>query len=264
MATQQSQRETEDSYRCRLDWGWSGVRQAAARGDIVVIVDTLSFSTTAVTAVQHGGIIYPCATQEQAARVAQQVGGELAVMRKEVPARGRFSLSPRTYLTLEPGSKVAIASPNGATCCGYGAQAPALLVGTLINARAVAAALSQLLEREPDLNATVIACGERRHTPTEDGTLRFAIEDYLGAGAILAYLNHDMAPEASVCRGAFLQASDSIETLLWNCASGRELRAIGFAEDVRHAARLNVYETVPILQQDHLIPFTTKPTGQDE
>jgi 2-phosphosulfolactate phosphatase len=260
----QPQSETQNTYRCRLDWGWSGVRQAAARGDIVVIVDTLSFSTTAVTAVQHGGIIYPCSSQEQAARVAQQVGGELAVMRKEVPASGRFSLSPRTYLTLEPGSKVAISSPNGATCCGYGVQAPYLFVGTLVNARAVATALSQLLERAPDLNATVIACGERWRTPTEDGTLRFAIEDYLGAGAILSYLNYDMIPEASVCRGAFLQASDNIEALLWDCASGRELRAIGFEEDVRHATRLNVYETVPILQQDHLIPFTVETTDQDE
>jgi 2-phosphosulfolactate phosphatase len=263
VATQQSQRETQDAYRCRLDWGWSGVRQAADRGDIVVIVDTLSFSTTAVTAVQHSGIIYPCATQEQAARVAQQVGSELAVMRKEVPARGRFSLSPRTYLALEPGCKVAIASPNGATCCGYGSQAPALLVGTLINARTVAAALSQLLEREPDLNATIIACGERWRIPSEDGPLRFAIEDYLGVGAILSYLNYETAPEAKVCRGAFLQASDDIEALLWDCATGRELRDKGFGEDVRHAARLNVYETVPILQQDHLIPFTAGATGQD-
>jgi 2-phosphosulfolactate phosphatase len=264
VATQHTQHETQSTYRCRLDWGWSGVRQATTRGDIVVIVDTLSFSTTAVTAVQHGGIIYPCSSQEQAARVAQQVGGELAVMRKEVPARGRFSLSPRTYLALEPGCKIAISSPNGATCCGYGTQAPALFVGTLINARAVATALSQQLEREPDLNATVIACGERRRFPTEDGPLRFAIEDYLGAGAILSYLNYETAPEASVCRGAFLQASGDIEAHLWECVSGRELRTIGFEEDVRHAARLNAYETVPILQRDHLIPFTVEATGQDE
>jgi 2-phosphosulfolactate phosphatase len=196
--------------------------------------------------------------------VAQQVGGELAVMRKEVPARGRFSLSPRTFLALEPGCKIAIASPNGATCCGYGAQAPCLFVGTLINARAVAAALSQLLEREPDLNATIISCGERWRTPTEDGPLRFAIEDYLGAGAILSYLNYETAPEACVCRGAFLQASSDIEALLWDCATGRELREIGFGEDVQHAARLNAYETVPILQQDHLIPLTVGATDQNE
>jgi 2-phosphosulfolactate phosphatase len=264
MTTQQSQRETQGTYRCRLDWGWSGVRQAATRGDIVVVVDTLSFSTTAVTAVQHGGIIYPCASQEQATRVAQQVGGELAVMRKEVPARGRFSLSPTTFLALERGCKIAIASPNGATCCGYGARAPYLFVGTLVNARAVAAALSQLLEQEPDLNTTIIACGERWSIPAEDGPLRFAIEDYLGAGAILSYLNQETTPEATVCRGAFLQASGDIDALLWDCASGRELRSIGFEEDVRHAAHLNAYETVPILQQDHLIPFTIGATGQDE
>ncbi len=262
MATQQS--HGEDSYRCRLDWGWDGVRRAAARGDVVVVVDTLSFSTTAVTAVQHGGIIYPCASQEQAARVAQQVGAELAVMRKEVPAKGRFSLSPITYLALEAGSRVAISSPNGATCCGYGAQAPVLLVGTLLNAQAVATTLSSLLEQKPALNATIIACGERWRIPSEDGSLRFAVEDYLGAGAILSYLHHAMTPEATLCRGAFLQASNNIATLLWDCASGRELRDIGFEEDVRHAARLNAYETVPILQQDHLIPFKTDATNREE
>jgi 2-phosphosulfolactate phosphatase len=264
MAAQHAQRKTQDTYRCRLDWGWSGVRRAAASGDIVVIVDTLSFSTTAITAVQHGGIIYPCASQEQAARVAQQVGAELAVMRKEVPAKGRFSLSPITFLTLESGCKIAISSPNGATCCGYGSQAPALLVGTLINARAVAATLSELLEREPDLNATIIACGERWRIPTEDGSLRFASEDYLGAGAILSYLNYAMAPEANLCRGAFLQASNDIEALLWECNSGNELRDMGFEEDVRHAARLNAYETVPILRQNRLIAFTAGATVQDE
>lgn len=264
MATQHTQREAQDTHRCRLDWGWSGVRRAAASGDIVVIVDTLSFSTTAVTAVQHGGVIYPCASQEQAARVAQQAEAELAVMRKEVPAKGRFSLSPITFLALESGHKIAISSPNGATCCGYGAQAPALLVGTLINAQAIAAALATLLAREPDLNATIIACGERWRTPTEDGSLRFAIEDYLGAGAILSYINYAMAPEARLCRGAFLQTSSDIEALLWECNSGRELRDMGFEEDVRHAARLNAYETVPILQQDHLILFTVEATDQDE
>ena len=87
----------QSPYRCRLDWGRHGARAAAERQDILVIVDTLSFSTTVVTAVQGGGLVYPCAEDEQPGALAQRIGGEVAVRRKEVPAKGRFSLSPLTF-----------------------------------------------------------------------------------------------------------------------------------------------------------------------
>ena len=106
----------QSPYRCRLDWGRHGARAAAERQDILVIVDTLSFSTAVVTAVQCGGLVYPCAEDEQPGALAQRVGGEVAVRRKDVPAKGRFSLSPLTYLHLTPGTRIVLASPNGATC----------------------------------------------------------------------------------------------------------------------------------------------------
>src|SRR5690242_21884893 len=84
---------TQHPYRCRLDWGRHGVRQAAERGDILVIVDVLSFSTATITAVHYGGSIYPCSLEEDAATLAQHIGGEAAVSRYDVPQRGRFSLS---------------------------------------------------------------------------------------------------------------------------------------------------------------------------
>lgn len=34
----------------------------------------------------------------------------------------------------------------------------------------------------------------------------------------------------------------SLEVLLWDCGSGRELRALGFAHDVQHCAQLDKYE----------------------
>lgn len=66
---------SQQPYRCRLDWGRYGTQQAAERGDILVIVDTLSFSTAVATAVQHGGVIYPCSREEQPADIAQRIGG---------------------------------------------------------------------------------------------------------------------------------------------------------------------------------------------
>jgi 2-phosphosulfolactate phosphatase len=58
----------QSPYRCRLDWGRHGARAAAERQDILVIVDTLSFSTAVVTAVQRGGLVYPCAETSSLAR----------------------------------------------------------------------------------------------------------------------------------------------------------------------------------------------------
>jgi 2-phosphosulfolactate phosphatase len=245
---------SQSPYRCRLDWGRRGAREAAERQDILVIVDTLSFSTTAVTAVQHGGLIYPCTQDEDPVALAQRIGGEAAVRRQDVPARGRFSLSPLAYLHLEPGTRIALGSPNGATCSRYARTVPYLFVGALVNAEAVATVVSQLLDTT-DRCVTIIACGERWQTPMEDGALRMAIEDYLGAGAILSYLWHDKSPEARVCVGAFLYSRDDLLAALWECGSGRELRGMGFAEDVRHAAQCNVYQAVPVMHGERLERF---------
>jgi 2-phosphosulfolactate phosphatase len=120
---------TQHPYHCRLDWGRRGVRQAAEQGDILVIVGTLSFSTATATSVHYGGIIYPCAHSEDAAILAQHLGGEAAVPRQDVPEKGRFSLSPATYLRIEPGTRVVLSSPNGRTCSRYAGQVPYLFVG---------------------------------------------------------------------------------------------------------------------------------------
>jgi len=247
--------QSQKQYRCRLDWGRHGTQQAAQRGDVLVIVDVLSFSTATATAIHYGGIIYPCTQDEDTAAFARRIGGEAAVhRRRDVPEKGRFSLSPCTYIGIESGTRVVLASPNGATCSRYAHEVLYLFVGALVNAQAVAVAVSQVLE-EQKLDVTVIACGERWRTPTEDGTLRVAVEDYLGAGAILSYLQLEKSPEARVCEGAFLHVRDDLASVLWDCDSGRALREIGFGVDLQHAAQLNVYKTAPIMSGDHLERF---------
>jgi 2-phosphosulfolactate phosphatase len=249
--TQHDEFFDQSPSRCRLDWGRRGARRAAERGDILVIVDTLSFSTTVATAVHRGGLIYPCAEGEDAEALARRVGAEVAVRRDEVPAQGRFSLAPTTCLGMEPGTRLVLPSPNGATCSRYARAGRCVLIGALVNASAVAEAVTELLDAS-DLCVTVIACGERWRTPSEDGELRVALEDYLGAGAILACLRHEKSPEARVCRSAFQSARDELHDLLWDCASGRELRGRGYAGDVEHAGRLDVYDAVPIVRGERI------------
>ena len=237
----------QGGYRCRLEWGRRGARDAAARGDVLVVVDVLSFSSTTVTAIQHGAIIYPCRHDEDPAIVAGRVGGEAAVGRRAVPHAGRFSLSPLTYLHVGLGTRIALGSLNGATCSRYAPQVPYLFVGALLNAAAVAAAVARVLDTT-EHGVTLLACGERWTTPSEDGDLRFAIEDLLGAGAILTELPFAKSPEARVCEDAFTSARADLASALWECGSGRELRAGGFGADVEHAARLNLYAAVPVMR----------------
>jgi 2-phosphosulfolactate phosphatase len=238
-------------YRYRLEWGRRGARAAAARGDVLVVVDVLSFSTAAATAVERGAIVYPCAKGEDTPEFAARVRAERAVSRYDVPARGRFSLSPPTLLAAAPGDRIVLASPNGATCARYGAAVPALFVGALVNAAAVAGAVARTLDAQPPLAVTVLVCGERWDmSDPDDGDLRFALEDLLGAGAVLAHLPPDLtrSPEARAAEATFHAAAHDLPGALRACGSGVELIAKGFPEDVEHAARLSVFDSVPVLR----------------
>ncbi len=129
---------------------------------------------------------------------------------------------------------------------------PAVLVGALLNARAVASAAAELADQHY-CSITVLACGERWETQDEDGELRFAIEDYLGAGAILSYIALAKSPEAEVCAAAFRESCSNLESCLWDCCSGIELRDRGHAADVLYAFALDIYNAVPILSEGGLV-----------
>ena len=133
-------------------------------------------------------------------------------------------------------------------------MAPYLFVGALVNAAAVSAAVASVVIKA-GLAVTVIACGERWPSAGEDGALRFALEDFLGAGAILSRLPFDKSPEALVCEQAFRGAQGHLHPLLYGCASGRELTLKGRAADVEYAARLDCCDAVPIMRDECLAPF---------
>ncbi len=248
-------------YRCRLEWGRDGARRAAARGDVVVVVDVLSFSTAVATAVQYGGIIRPCGGDETPSVLAASTGSEIAVRREEVPALGRFSLSPLSFIGMEPGTSVVLASPNGATCCRCGNDTPYLLAGALLNARSVAEAASGLIQGNHRA-ITVVAAGERWETPGEDGGLRVAIEDYLGAGAIISRITAAKSPEATLCELAFRSAEPRLAEMILACGSGVELAERGYRGDAEHAARLDLYDTVPVLRAGRFEKMDQHETAQ--
>ncbi len=88
----------------------------------------------------------------------------------------------------------------------------------------------------------------------KQGRLRPAVEDLLGAGAVLdrteraAGLDRAaLSPEAHAALAAFRAAEDALAEELHGCVSGRELRSRGWDDDVAMAAGLDADHAVPVL-----------------
>jgi 2-phosphosulfolactate phosphatase len=137
--------------------------------------------------------------------------------------------------------RLVLPSPNGSTISAALAdEVPVVVALSLRNRRAVADWLSA-----HDATVAVICAGER----WPDGTLRPAVEDLWGAGALVDLLDSpDIAPEAAAAAAAFRAVHDHVRTALRSCASGRELIDAGYPGDVDVAAELDASAAVPVLR----------------
>lgn len=61
-------------FSCRVEWGIRGAREAYERGDIIIIVDVLSFSSTVISALRQGAIIYPYPPNLDGKSFAKKIG----------------------------------------------------------------------------------------------------------------------------------------------------------------------------------------------
>jgi 2-phosphosulfolactate phosphatase len=234
-------------HRLRLEWGRRGVREAAERGDVVVIVDVLRFSSCVAAAASRGASVYPCAWAAEADELAKRIDGYVA---RAPGSPTRFALVP-TFSDAAAEDRIVLRTLNGAECTVLASAAPRVFAGSLLNAAAVGATISTIIASS-DMCVTVVACGERLTKPApDDEEMRFAIEDYLGAGAILSATGGDLSPEAEVCAAAFAGSRDRLPELLMECASGRQLREWALEDDVRFAARLDACGVVAELHESH-------------
>lgn len=215
----------------------------AAECAALVIVDVLSFSTSVDIVVDRGGGVLPQRYDDPvaAAREAAELGAVQAGSRHG----GGPSLRPFSLVGLPRGTRLALPSPNGATLCATVAAARTVVfAGCLRNAAAVAAAV---FDAAGDGPVGLVPAGERWPV----GTMRVAVEDAIGAGAIAAALpSAGLSPEAAAAVAQFRAArAQGLEQVLAATASGRELVADGFAADVTLAAALDASTAAPRLRE---------------
>lgn len=223
---------SQKDWGCRCEWG-PGAVAALAPADVTIVVDVFSFTTCVDVAASRGAAILPYPWNDaSAAEFATAQRAELAGRRRQA----RYSLAPESYLDAPDGLRCVLPSPNGAQITIAAARAaPVLLAGSLRNARAVAAAAQRL-----GRSFNVIPAGER----WLDGSLRPALEDWLGAGAILRWLPGSRSPEAESAVALFERHREALIAALDHCGSGRELDGRGHEQDKFIAGQLDVSSCV--------------------
>ena len=206
----------QSRYQVRLEWGDDGLARLAA-SDVVVVVDVLRFSSTVTTRVAAGGAV----PLDAAAHAVSLNGTAIS----------------RAAAALDP--------------------APIVLLGCLRNASAVAEAIAdEQRRRGARTSIALIAGGEL--VPAEAGAAartarRFAVEDLLGAGAIVDALGvrgiDHTSPEAAAAGEAFRGLRAATRHLLAASGSGQELAERGAHDEVRAAAELDASTYVPVLRE---------------
>jgi 2-phosphosulfolactate phosphatase len=205
----------------------------------------LSFTTSVSVMAERGTAVYPSAWRDgRAQEMASAHGAALAVGRHEVTADHPWSLSPAA-LRRAPGiERLVLPSPNGSAIAA--SATGCVVAASLRNATAVG---RWLRERGygSDRPLAVIPAGER----WPDGSLRPAMEDLLGAGAVLnalGYADGAYSPEAALARAAYAGMTQAeIAEAVRSCGSEQELITGGFSDDVEVAVEIGTSSVVPVL-----------------
>lgn len=158
-------------------------------------------------------------------------------------------------------------SRNGAPVAAAAAEGAMVLVGGIRNASAVARAVQAVQERRGSrTSVAVIAAGEL----DAGGDLRFAVEDQLGAGAVIAALTDlgidHTVPDAAVAAESFralrralrhlLSAGGSARELEGGVASTERIEAAGLVPtSTADAAAVDAVDVVPVLRDGRFTRF---------
>jgi len=248
----------------RIDVALLPQQRLGNSGSVCVVVDVLRASSSVVTLLEHGAssVIATGNIDEARALHSRLAGYLLCGERGGLPPPGfDHGNSPSEFSQLALGRRGAIlATSNGTRLLAELADAPAVLVGCLLN-RTAAAKAALGIARERALNVTVVCSAAH-------GGTKFVLEDALGAGAIvdaavIAAPEFDAGDAARFARDAFVAATRDLPAAVASAYHAKELIEAGFEEDVAYCARLDVSTIVPSLRRGEdglltLLPFAAR------
>ena len=226
----------------------SAAGSEALDGATAVVFDVLRATSTIVTALSSGyRRVYPVIEVDEAGRMARERGCCLAGERggRKIPG---FPLgnSPLEFSAGPVGGAdiLVLTTSNGTAAIRSASKAEKVLTGSIINARAAARAA---IDEGRDI---VLVCAGSNGS--------YSLDDILGAGFVLmeviAGANDTPAMDdqalAALCLARYYK-HDPLAGLM-DSSHGKKLLGLGLENDLRWCARLNLYDTVPILLGDYI------------
>ncbi len=218
---------------------------------VVVVLDVLFATSTIIAALQHGAADVTPAMDEAAARAEtlKCADGRYVLAgewhRKRIPGFAHYA--PLALLAHDVSDKrVIYATTNGTVALLQAASAPHVYAAALLNGEAVARHICAAHSEE----TVLILCAGSRSALT--------LEDLYGAGLLadrlVAGLEQRWAlTDATQAALRLYRSGDALECLQ-NSRIGRIMKADGLAEEVRFAARVDVFDIVPALVDGRLKP----------
>lgn len=224
------------------------VPQGRLEGGVAVVIDVLRATTTIIHALAAGCLsVRPCAEVEEARNLAGQMRAGRVVLAGErggQPLPG-FDLgnSPREFLPkVCKGLTVVLTTTNGTRALLRAAEAERVLLAGFINYSAVCEQLQR------DARPIHILCSGTEGEP--------ALEDTLLAGALIDFLCEVMEvrlnDSARLAWDCFENHGQILQGALEVSRGGAILRDLGYEEDIRTAAKIDVFTLVPELRRDPL------------
>jgi 2-phosphosulfolactate phosphatase len=220
----------------------------------VVVIDVLRATSTMVEALSNGArAIFPVATVDDAARIAQNVGRDSVLLcgeRKALPIEG-FDLGnapPEFTAEQVQGKSLVMTTTNGTRALlavaerrsagdGEGLQ---ILAGSFLNLSSIVHRLGGGTAKKP--RAAAIVCAGREG--------RFALEDAVCAGAVVRGLEAadvvlELNDGARAARSLADEHMPDLKGMLELTAAGRHLREVGRGDDLSFCAAVDRTDAIP-------------------
>lgn len=215
------------------------------RRSTVVVFDILRATTTMTAALEAGVRDIRIFSDIDAARAAgEQFGPDrlLCGEHKCLPPPG-FDLgnSPGALCAEHAGRTLFMSTTNGTRAILAARDAALLLVGSILNASAVARQA-----RAGHRDVLLLCAGT-------DGQV--AMEDLIGCGAVLGAMERDgdvqmTSDHARIARRLFESARADLASALGQSQGGRNIIAAGLTADIEFAARLDTARVVGLAQEE--------------
>lgn len=212
---------------------------------VVVVIDVLRATSSICVAFAHGASrIIPVATPAESMGYKQQ-GFIAAAERDGKPVEG-FDIgnSPFSYMSPEmKGASIAITTTNGTQAIHLSKNAAKVVIGSFLNKKAL---VSYLIKQQKDV--VLLCSGWKNH---------FNLEDTLFAGALALELTiaFRLSDDASIAAiDLYNYAKTDLHAYVQKSSHAHRFITLGIEEDIRFCLQQDIYDIIPELEDDFLIP----------